>query len=1184
VAVELTDLGDALANPITEARMFAALVATNEAIIRSNDRDEALQRVCSAALEHVGFIAAAVLLAGPDQSLTFAAGAGDGIEVMKGVQISTAESTLNGQGLAGIAFRTCRPTVSNDYLNDERTRPWRAMGAEYGIAAAAAFPILDQEKSRGILLVYSPIPGSIDQALINILERMTENISYALRAFDRNSLGEKQRRAAQRLTQMFGALSATNETLLRARTPDEMFQNVCEAAAAGGQPLGAAAVFLMQPGSEWLVLKAAAGNDVDLIKQMPLSMNPANKFGGGLHGPALREGRPFVSYDTLSDPRTQPWIVSHAPPHGCAALPLRQGGRPVGILFFFFGQSAGQQRQEIEALMSRIADNMSFALDMFDHDAHRIRSERMFAALSATNEAIFRSQNVDEMLRLVCEASVNEGKYLSTAISLVEADSPELKVTSAAGAFIDAISQMQISTDPDDIRGQGLSGTAFRTGAPCISNDVMKDPRLVSWHPLYTTMGACSAAALPLIKNKVTVGLMHFLFGSDVGTIDDLMLGLMSRLAENVSFGLDTLERKANSIRLTRMFASLSATNEAIMRATNRAELFSMVCAASVEGAKFTTATILLDEPEGDHFSIAGCAGPNESFIRQLRHSPKSELPEGQGIVGSAFRSGMPAVANDYQSDQRTRHWHTQSRASGARSGAALPLLSHGRPIGVLLFMSLEANIFTQELVELLQRLAENVSFALENLERAEENRLAERQIRYLATHDGLTRLPNRVKFNHHLAATIETANANGSEFAVMFIDLDRFKIINDSLGHAAGDELLIEMARRLRASLSETDVVARLGGDEFVVILKAVSGREQVSAVARSVMSALSKPLTIGDHEYLATASIGISMFPSDGNDETTLMKHADLAMYQAKEEGKNDFRFFVRGARTQSVERLMLETSLRHALELGQFAVHYQPKVDMTTQQVTGVEALLRWSHPKMGDISPAKFIPLAEETGLIIPIGRWVLRTACLQNVAWQRQGVAPISVAVNLSPRQFLDTNLLVSLDEILAESGMRPELLQLEITESMVMLNVERAVELLDAIQSRGVRLAIDDFGTGYSSMSMMKRFPIDTIKIDRSFIKDIPDDSEDKAITEAIIQMGKALGLTVVAEGVETEEQRAFLRLHGCDEMQGFLFSKARLPEDIPALVAQSLQPSPPLQPALIDASLSFGPETAEAG
>ena len=1159
---------------ITE-RALACLNATNEAIIRSESRDEALQRVCSAAIEHGGFIGAAVLLAAPDQSLTFIAGAGDSIDVMKGVRISTAEDTAHGQGLAGLAFRTGRPSVSNDYLNDERMRPWREMGARYGVAAAAAFPIIDQGSSRGVLLVYGATPNAIDMELVGVLERMSENIAFALRAFDRNSLRYQEKQAAQRLSQIFGALSATNEALLRARSLDEMFQNVCEAAAGGGQPLGAAAVFLAQAGSSWLTVKAGAGNNIELIKQIPLSLDVDHKYGGGLHGPAFREGRPFVSYDTTSDPRTRPWVVEGVTPHGCAALPLRQAGKSVGILFFFFDHSAGEQGEEIEALMTRIAENVSFAIDMFDREASRIRSRRMFAALSATNEAIFRSQTVDEMLQLVCDATVNEGKYLATCISLAQPDTPELKLAAvAAGSFGNLVRQMRVSADPDHVHGQGLGGIAFRTGEPCISNDVATDPRVANWRPLAAIGGVRSTAALPLIKDKVAVGVMHFFFGQDIGAIDDQMLGLMSRLAENVSFGIETFEREANRIRLTRMFAALSATNEAIMRATTRDELFAMVCAASVEGAKFTSATILLAEAQGDRLVIAGSAGPNEGYIRELSFSSDSDLPQGQGLCGSAFRSGQPVVANDYQSDERTRSFHQHSRTSGARAGAALPLLSHGRPIGVLLFMSLEPDSFTRELVELLQRLAENVSFALENLERAEENRLAEKQIRYLATHDGLTGLPNRVKFSQHLATTIAVAQRDVSQFAVMFIDLDRFKIINDSLGHAAGDKLLIEMAGRLRASIANADVIARLGGDEFVVILSAVSGREQVAAIARGVMSELSRPLTIGDHECLTTASIGISMFPADGRDESTLMRHADLAMYHAKEDGKNDFRFFVAEARAQSVERLMLEAHLRHALERDQFLVHYQPKMDMISRRVSGVEALLRWTHPELGNVSPARFIPLAEETGLIIPIGRWVLRTACLQNVAWQREGGAPISVAVNLSPRQFLDTNLLVTLDEILAESGMAPELLQLEITESMVMLNVERAIQLLDAIQSRGVRLAIDDFGTGYSSMSMMKRFPIDTIKIDRSFVRGLPQDSEDAAITEAIIQMAKALGLTVVAEGVETEPQRAFLASHGCDEMQGFLFSRARPPEEIPSLVGATWQPSPPLQPGQIDARL----------
>jgi EAL domain-containing protein (putative c-di-GMP-specific phosphodiesterase class I) len=273
------------------------------------------------------------------------------------------------------------------------------------------------------------------------------------------------------------------------------------------------------------------------------------------------------------------------------------------------------------------------------------------------------------------------------------------------------------------------------------------------------------------------------------------------------------------------------------------------------------------------------------------------------------------------------------------------------------------------------------------------------------------------------------------------------------------------------------------------------------------------------------------------------TMTKNADMAMYLAKEEGKNNFRFFSPEVRSQSIERLKLEADLRRALERNQLMLHYQPKIQVATGQISGVEALLRWTHPLLGGISPAEFIPLAEETGLIIPIGRWVLKNACAQNMAWQREGLPVLSMAVNLSPRQFLDTNLLDDIDEALALSDMPARLLQLEITESMVMQNVERAIRLLDEIRSRGVRLAIDDFGTGYSSMSLMKKFPIDTIKIDRTFVRDLAESAEDRAIATAIISMGKALGLTVVAEGVETSEQDSFLRGHACDEIQGYLFS-----------------------------------------
>ena len=435
------------------------------------------------------------------------------------------------------------------------------------------------------------------------------------------------------------------------------------------------------------------------------------------------------------------------------------------------------------------------------------------------------------------------------------------------------------------------------------------------------------------------------------------------------------------------------------------------------------------------------------------------------------------------------------------------------------------------------------------------ERKRAEERIQYLATHDGLTALPNRSMFSQFLGLAINSAQRYQRQFAVLFLDLDRFKLINDTLGHDAGDTLLQEVSRRVKESLRSSDVVARLGGDEFVVLLQDLGDHEQIVTVARKLLSAVIQPVDVQGQECRVTASIGISVYPTDAQDEQTLMKNADMAMYLAKEQGKNNFQFYSKDIKTQSLERLTLENSLRRALEREEFFLHYQAKLDLTTGAITGVETLLRWQHPDLGLVAPMQFIPLAEETGLIVPIGEWVLRTACAQNVAWQRAGLPPVCMAVNLSPRQFLDDNLLRDLAAALEETGLAPELLELEITESMVMGNIEQAAKLLRAIKQMGVRLAIDDFGTGYSSLAQIKRFPIDTIKVDSSFIRDIPLNAEDRAITEAIIAMGRSLSLTVVAEGVETQEQQTFLREHACDEMQGFYFSKPVAPEQFAELL-----------------------------
>ncbi len=417
-------------------------------------------------------------------------------------------------------------------------------------------------------------------------------------------------------------------------------------------------------------------------------------------------------------------------------------------------------------------------------------------------------------------------------------------------------------------------------------------------------------------------------------------------------------------------------------------------------------------------------------------------------------------------------------------------------------------------------------------------------RIEYFAYHDELTTLPNRTLFSGVLSQAISQARRYGRQLAVLFLDLDRFKDINDTLGHEAGDQLLQEVAIRLKGCLRDSDTVARLGGDEFVVLLSELTDEKDVTAVAQKMLSAIARPFVLLGQEFRVTTSIGISTYPGDGVDEQTLMKDADIAMYRAKEEGKNQFQFYSESLNIQSLERLALESSLRSALERNEFQLHYQAKRDMRSGQITGMEALLRWQHPDIGTVAPMKFIPLAEETGLIVPIGKWVLRTACLQNVAWQSQGLPRLSMAINLTARQFSDEALLPDLVSILETTGMDPRLLELEINESLLMEDVERALRVLTALKAMGVKIAIDNFGIGYASLSSLKRFPLDTIKIDRSFIRDVASVSEDKALTEAIIAMGRTLSLTVVAQGVETKAQVDFLREHACDELQGFYYNR----------------------------------------
>jgi diguanylate cyclase (GGDEF)-like protein len=415
--------------------------------------------------------------------------------------------------------------------------------------------------------------------------------------------------------------------------------------------------------------------------------------------------------------------------------------------------------------------------------------------------------------------------------------------------------------------------------------------------------------------------------------------------------------------------------------------------------------------------------------------------------------------------------------------------------------------------------------------------------IQKMATHDTLTALPNRALFNEALNHAIAQAERHKRQLAIFFLDLDRFKNINDTLGHAVGDRVLQEAARRLTSAVRASDLVARLGGDEFVLLVEDFEGSEHLADIAAKIHAAFAPTAIIDQQELALSASVGICTYPEDGTDGQVLLANADIAMYRAKEQGRNRFCFYAAELNHLSQERLALEAGLRHALERGEIEVFYQPKIEFSNGRVSGVEALIRWRHPQLGLLLPDRFVPLAEEIGAIIPIGYWTLRRVCERVRRWVEQGM-PLPVAVNLSASQFHEPELVVELAAILKSTGVSPALIELEITESMVMRDPDRAVEVMEALHRMGVRIAIDDFGTGHSSLGYLKRFPIDRLKVDRSFVRDLPHNNDDVAIARAVIAMAHSLRMTVVAEGVEHREQFELLRDEGCDEFQGYYCAK----------------------------------------
>ena len=635
-----------------------------------------------------------------------------------------------------------------------------------------------------------------------------------------------------------------------------------------------------------------------------------------------------------------------------------------------------------------------------------------------------------------------------------------------------------------------------------------------------------------------------------MGAQDYLLKGRIDgdMLCRSISYSINRKQAEETIRRAKELSDALNVMNSLINSTLDADEIMQRVVA---EAARLTgTDGSSIGLFQSDHIFMKYAYNMPVGFIG-LRLTPG----EAKHIYYAASRREAVAFNDTATDDRIDADFFSRF---GIFCAVSAPLIIRDKVIGSICFYRLSPRYaFTEIFVDFTQKLSTAVSAALENAHLYDNLKKMDEEIRHLAYHDALTGLPNRRLFTSLLTHELAQARRHDKKMAIFFLDLDRFKDINDTLGHEAGDELLKKVADRLKSIVRACDTIARIGGDEFNIILADIEHVEVIADIAQKIVACFRKTFMIAEHEFHMSTSIGISIYPDDSEEIDTLLSYADIAMYHAKKVGRNTYQFYDTEINVRTIERMRMNNLLLHSVERGELTVHYQPQIDIKTKDIVGAEALVRWKHPAMGLLDAAQFIPLAEETGYVASIDEWVLRTVCKQVKLWQDVGLSA-PVTVNLSARQLQNPQLVDKVAKIFDETGVQPDCLDIEITESVAMHNIERTAERLKELSEMGVQIYIDDFGTGYSSLNYLKRLPIECLKIDKSFIRDIEGDSDNRTIISAVTAMAHKMRLRVIAEGVETQEQFSFLRFAGCDEVQGFLFCRPLPPKHFEELISVS--------------------------
>lgn len=1005
-------------------------------------------------------------------------------------------------------------------------------------------------------------PGSHDPYLIQVIEDISER--------------KRTEVQLERMTRARRVMAECNHVLIHATDETEMLQNMCRIVVeSGGYKMawvGYATGDVMRPVN--LAAHAGFGNDEPM--SAPIGWSADGRYQGFMWD-VMTTGEPYIARDVLKDPRFAR-RRERAVQHGFQSsmgLPLKSEARILGAIAIYAREADAFDAEEI-GLLTGLAGDIAYGIANLRTRIARAQAEkaarenarRLNETLEQAAVGINRvgfdgvmldvNQKFCDMLGYAKEELVGK-----TVQDITHPDDYELgsqdRAQLAHGAVQTRVSEKRFMRKDGSVMWARRSISAARddVGTPQYLIEVVEDitgsKELERRFELTFNYAAVGMVVVGLdrrylIANRKFADMVGYsqqelrgmpldtvVYPADRTTTEHQRQQLLKGEIDSITVERRFV-RKDGSVFWARRTLSLArdaagdplyfvGVSEDITERKEREERYrAMFDNAAVGITRVNLNGVLVDV--------------NQKFCDMLGHIREE-------LIGKAIQD--ITHPDDYVQGAQFRDQVTQG---GAKSAA-----------GEKRFMRKDGTlIWARRTMSIVRDDAGSPQYVVSVVEDISERKQAEDQLTKLAHYDALTDLPNRALFYDRLTHALAEAKRNQWIVGVMFIDVDRFKNINDTLGHAIGDILLQQVSRRLTESVRTSDTIGRLGGDEFAIVLFNISASGDADVVAQKIMASFSRPFLLDKAEVFVTTSIGITLYPNDGIDPDALIRNADVAMYRAKEEGRNTYEFYVPGMNASAAKRLDMEVMLRRAVERREFVLHFQPKIALKDGRIVGVEALIRWNCGELGLVPPMEFIPLAEETGLIVPIGEWVLKTACAQNKAWREQGLPPLLMAVNLSARQFQQKNLMEMIAGVLDETGLDPRFLELEITESMIMQHAERSSAILRRLHEIGVQLSIDDFGTGYSSLAYLKRFPVQRLKIDKSFVRDITTDADDAAIVTAVIAMAKSLKLKVVAEGVETKEQLAFLARLRCDEYQGYYFSKP-LPAAEFAHLAQSSRP-----------------------